>query len=435
MKANFECRHWILKTMTRLGVSMAAIFYVLSSATVYGQGLAASAWPKFHANAANTGLGVGPAANGVTKWIRPEGTFGSPSIGADGTVYAASQDWFYALDGGSGAVKWAEFNGFLNLEAQPAIGADGTVYAAANGGVYAYDGAGKSKGSFLIGLGNPGNPFPSPTIGADGTIYLVNPLGTLYALNPQTLQPNWSLPTPTGSSLNGTPALDAKGTLYLGSGDGKLYAVATKNTCLDSVNNVCSYWVLPGTILATYSTSTGGSITTSPAVGADGTVYFGSADTHVYAVTSVWISYCGRGRCAYSLSMGTKWTVKTGGEVYSSPAIDGSGNVFIGSQDGKLYALAGATGVIEATFQTNSGIHSSPAISSDGVVYFASEEGILHAAWFFPGGCLLSCGWSPAFFDGWDISLGAGSLVSSPALDSAGAVYIGGGNSNRFAFK
>jgi outer membrane protein assembly factor BamB len=432
MKERLEGRHWFLKTTMRLGVSMAAIFYALSSATVYGQGLAASAWPKFHANAANTGLGVGPAANGVTKWTRTGGAFGSPSIGADGTVYAGSQDWFYALDGATGVVKWSVFNTEVNLQA-PAIGADGTVYAAASGGVYAYDGVtGSLKWAYQTGLF--GYSFGSPTIGADGTIYVVNPLGTLYALNPQTGTLNWSLSV--GSSAYGTPALDAKGTLYLGSGNGKFYAVATKNTCLDSVNNLCSYWAPPGTVLATYSTSTGSAITTSPAVGADGTVYFGSLDTHVYAVTPTWTNYCGKGRCSNFLSIGTKWTVKTGGAVYSSPAIDSSGNVFIGSLDGKLYALAGATGAIEATFQTNSGIYSSPAISSDGIVYFASEEGILHAAWFFPGGCLLSCGWSPAFFDGWDISLGAGSLLSSPALDSAGAVYIGGGNSNiMFSFK
>ena len=39
------------------------------------------------------------------------------------------------------------------------------------------------------------------------------------------------------------------------------------------------------------------------------------------------------------------WEFKTGGDVWSSPAIGSDGTVYIGSWDNKLYAINGKTGV------------------------------------------------------------------------------------------
>ena len=63
----------------------------------------------------------------------------------------------------------------------------------------------------------------------------------------------------------------------------------------------------------------------SPAIGSDGTVYVGSADTKLYAINSK--------------SGEKKWEFETGGAVTSSPAIGSDGTVYVGSVDKKLYAI------------------------------------------------------------------------------------------------
>ena len=69
---------------------------------------------------------------------------------------------------------------------------------------------------------------------------------------------------------------------------------------------------------------TGGGVTSSPAIGSDGTVYVGSF---------VWL-YAINGKSGVKL-----WEFETGDRVYSSPAIGSDGTVYVGSQDGKLYAI------------------------------------------------------------------------------------------------
>jgi len=63
------------------------------------------------------------------------------------------------------------------------------------------------------------------------------------------------------------------------------------------------------------------------------------------------------------------WEFQTGGSVESSPAISSDGTVYIGSRDKKLYALSGKTGLKLWEFVTGGGVDSSPAIGSDGTVY------------------------------------------------------------------
>src|SRR5438093_5250152 len=85
-------------------------------------------------------------------------------------------------------------------------------------------------------------------------------------------------------------------------------------------------------------------IFSSPAVGADQTIYFGSGNGKFYALTP---------------AGGEKWSFTTGAEIQSSPAIGTDGTLYFGSGDGKLYAL-NPDGTKKWEFQTGRDILSSP---------------------------------------------------------------------------
>ena len=73
------------------------------------------------------------------------------------------------------------------------------------------------------------------------------------------------------------------------------------------------------------------------------------------------------------------WEFKTAGEVFSSPAIGADGTIYVGSKDGKVYALDGKSGDKLWAFETRGKVYSSPAIGSDGTVYVGSGDNKLYA--------------------------------------------------------
>lgn len=74
---------------------------------------------------------------------------------------------------------------------------------------------------------------------------------------------------------------------------------------------------------------------------------------------------------------GVKWTLKTGGAVVSSPVLS-DGVIYVGSDDGSLYAAEAATGVEKWKFATKGHVRSTPAIV-DGRAYFGSYDGFFYA--------------------------------------------------------
>jgi outer membrane protein assembly factor BamB len=73
------------------------------------------------------------------------------------------------------------------------------------------------------------------------------------------------------------------------------------------------------------------------------------------------------------------WEFETGYGVVSSPAIGSDGTVYVGSNDKKLYAINGKSGVKLWEFVTGDLVSSSPAIGSDGTVYVGSWDNKLYA--------------------------------------------------------
>jgi len=131
-----------------------------------------------------------------------------------------------------------------------------------------------------------------------------------------------------------------------------------------------------------------------------------------------------------------KWAFKTGGRVFSSPAV-ADGLVFVGSNDHFLYALDAASGREAWKFSTAANVNSSPAVA-DGRVYFLSLDGNAYALdehtgkplWTFKTGGESRLNLAGIYGiapsrevvpDPWDF------LISSPTV-TGGVVYFGSGD-------
>ena len=101
-------------------------------------------------------------------------------------------------------------------------------------------------------------------------------------------------------------------------------------------------------------------------------IYFGSGDFNVYALTDG-----GQG------TVTEKWAFLTGGSIEtSSPAIGADGTIYIGSDPflGGLLFAVNPDGTQKWAFPTNGRLGaSSPTIGADGTIYVAAQSGKLYA--------------------------------------------------------
>jgi|SRR5579859_1171143 len=140
----------------------------------------------------------------------------------------------------------------------------------------------------------------------------------------------------------------------------------------------------------------------SPAV-TDGMVYIGSRNGKLYAIDTI--------------SGSQKWVYQTNGPITSSPAVADS-IVYIGSWDFSLYAIDATSGTKKWAYQTGSYVLSSPTVA-DGVVYIGSWDNKLYAIDAVLG------------TRKWAYQTGS-NITSSPAV-ADGVVYIGSHDFNLYA--
>ena len=136
----------------------------------------------------------------------------------------------------------------------------------------------------------------------------------------------------------------------------------------------------------------------SPAIGADGTIYFGTM---------------GSGDELYALyPNGTlKWKYETDMWIWgSSPAIAEDRTIYVGSWDCGLYAIY-PNGTLKWRFPASAVISSSPAIGNDGTIYFGNSDRRIFAV-------------NPNGTEKWHYDTGA-DIWGDPAIGDDGTVYIG----------
>jgi outer membrane protein assembly factor BamB len=184
-----------------------------------------------------------------------------------------------------------------------------------------------------------------------------------------------------------SPAVGADGTIYIGSHNRHLYALNPDGK---------EKWEF----------STRGIVDTSPAIGANGTVYIGDEEGRIYAINP-------NGR--------KKWSAIADGSLIDSPAIGVDGTIYIGAIS-TLYALTdnGKSVTTKWIFDLDSFASvTSPAVSADGTIYFGSSDDNLYA--LNPDGTLK-----------WKFATG-GFVFSSPTIGADGTVYISSNDDNLYA--
>ncbi|PRQ03598.1 Serine/threonine-protein kinase AfsK [Enhygromyxa salina] len=133
----------------------------------------------------------------------------------------------------------------------------------------------------------------------------------------------------------------------------------------------------------------------SGVIGPDGALFIGADDGRIYALRS---------------DGSLRWSFVVQRDIRSSLGIAPDGTVYATSFDGNLYSLA-PSGEVNWVLPTGGVIHSSPVVDADGTVFFGSQDDHLYAV--SPAGKVL-----------WAIDVGA-DVDSSVALTDDGAVIVG----------
>ena len=192
---------------------------------------------------------------------------GSLALGPDGTIYGFVGGGEEELEGfirainPDGTEKWRTREVFT--ESSPTVAPDGTVYIGLGHefrGFLALNSDGTEKWFF-----ETSNDISLISgLANDGTVYVGEWDGLFYAFNPDG-SIKWSFETPKGhESLISSPAIGADGAIYFGAEDG-FHALHPDGT---------EKWHFVGDI---------GAVVSSPAIGQDGTVYVGSWNHKLYA--------------------------------------------------------------------------------------------------------------------------------------------------------
>jgi outer membrane protein assembly factor BamB len=363
-------------------------------------------WTMFRHDSSRTGAADIIATNprGELKWSFQTGreVSSSPAV-ANGMVYFGSRDFkLYALDIDTGEKQW-EFQAGSWIESSPVV-ANGIVYFGSNDGkFYALDALTGSKlwdftTKYVI---------KSTAAVAGNTVYFGGDDYFIYALDAKTGEKKWDYKT--RSYVVSSPVI-SNGILYIGSMDNSCYALNAEDGRFRlrmRVQEVVSSPVVSGN--SVYFTSHSflyamdgkarnwpreedlrpwwiefwafGLAPPPPPVSG---VLWGLRLTPTTSNTTPVLDdntlYTTGDSRVLRVDLTTRkfdWTFRTGGTIRSSPAL-ANNVIYVGSDDGRLYAINAQDGTALWNFTTGGKITSSPTYAN-GVIYVTSWDGKLYA--------------------------------------------------------
>jgi eukaryotic-like serine/threonine-protein kinase len=272
----------------------------------------------------------------------------SPAIWHDTVYFGSGDNNIYALDAGSGALKWKFRTGNV-VHASPAL-ADGMLYIGSwDHFFYALDAAsGTLRWKYETGTDNDihnQEGIQSSAVVADGAVYFGCRDANLYALEAHSGKLLWKYNN-NGSWVVGSPAISGD-RLYWATSDGGTFHASDPRTGKDRFTIDFKHWPM----------------FSSPAAVGD-MVYLGSHTGSLYAIDAK------ENRIA--------WKFDTDNAKRNGPALtnaDGTPNYRAVTSDSFYDSMLVATDRMMAT----GAILSSPAVASDGTILFGSMDGALYA--------------------------------------------------------
>jgi outer membrane protein assembly factor BamB len=193
---------------------------------------------------------------------------------------------------------------------------------------------------------------------------------------------------------------------------------ASSPTDVNNTNNwpLVESYIVPPQGTKKWEFIAGDGIYSSPALARDGqataTVYVGSADGKLYAINAT----NGVKRWEFTGDLGG-WTFN------SSPAVGTDGSVYVGGYDWRVYAL-NSNGVKKWSYYANGTVFSSPAIGDDGTIYVGVCNPPASVLALDPANGAVK----------WSFATG-NNVYSSPAVASDGTVYAGSLDNKLYAIK
>ncbi len=403
----------LLPAMTATLLASLCALSPASAATLQIPLNASSPWPVMRHDPRNTGASpIVGHYGGQRPWAfrTGRGVFSTPLIGGDGTVYIGSADtWFYAL-WPDGRLRWRiktggiiDASGVLSAY-DPHLRSAPLTFGSGDDRLYHVTTPAHGSPRILWRYRATVPPVAGQTVdwwegslalGPGGNIYAGNTGGTAYTLSPSG-RLIWKFTS--GGSMWTSPAFAPDGSTFWGSLDLNVYRLSSNGQPL-------------------WRTFTPGFVVSSPAIGSDGTVYIGSFDSKLYALDPT--------------TGAPRWTYETSDHIYASPALgtDAAGEtttIYIASTDGSVYALA-PDGRLRWRYDTGDPIRSSPVLGlAPGgghreILYVGSSNGKLYALDAATGRRRWSYDTTPRD----PILRDRNDLNASPALGRTG-IYIAG---------
>lgn len=261
-----------------------------------------------------------------------------PAVSGDTAWFGSWDHFLYAVDVRTGAMKWsADLGDFI--DAPPLVSGDKLYACAWNRLVRCLDAAdGRERWRFEM----PSSAFDDHRQGgpvlSGGNILVGGFDGVLYALDRDTGEKRWALPT--GAPIRGMAAPEG----FVGSGDGVLYSFD------------------PATGALRWRFAADGPIGGTPAV-AGSRVFFACRSGRVFALDAA--------------SGAVAWRHDTGSRIeYSSPLVV-EGLLHVGDCDGRLRAIRVADGGLAWEFPAGAPIYST-AVRVGRAIAFGDNAGGVH---------------------------------------------------------
>ena len=383
-------------------------------------------------------------ANPIIAGNRYYGFYNNPSIGyvnSEEIVFVSSNGGYvHAYRMTDGSSLWAsECGPFGQYISDIAIGADNLIYFTAEISskvkFFVVDSSNDGQLlwqfslSSLIGA-KQGHPFvPSPMIDASNNV-LTGGGKYLYSLNGAQKRFNWRYNLL--GNIQSTPVIGNNNNIYFTT-DTHLYDISGSITPYLSQPLVQMYMLNPQhTGVSTYAGPltkptqvktldfVSGNLFVSPsiAIGSDGVLYLGANDGDVYAVNSATFTL------KWKKNISNIASPANANALYTTPVIGLDGTIYIGSNHGYLFALDSSGGTVKWSYAAGAPLQSSPIIDENGILYFGAGTKV-----FALGDALTEA------YTQWNEPYDTGSIVnSSPALNSAnGYLYVGSDNGNVYA--